>query len=125
MNFEDLEEKAIRHSEQHRTNTLPLSKEFSCRICYPVTRTIPTTFKNFWNCLKEYHHARYHSAYAITAFTVYIDRYLNNTDPTNSPHVVPILYKVLASFRYRDPPFQILNTVIHLLYLTESTNYFQ
>ena len=124
MNFEDLEEQAIHHSEQHRTNTTPFTQNFSCRICYPVTREPSPAFTNFWNCLKTYHSARHFSSYTVTAFAVYIGRYNRTNSPTDSTQVVRLLSRTLTSFRYRNPPLLLINVIVHLLYLTEATNYY-
>src|ERR1700716_2749245 len=110
MNFEDLEDQAIQHSEQHRTNTAPVTRNFSCQICYPVTRRPPLAFTNFWNCLENYHSAEHFSAYAVTAFAVYINRYQRTNNPTDSQQVVQSLFLTLNSCRYRNPPLPLLNT---------------
>ena len=125
MNFEDLEEQAIHHSKQHRTNTAPFTQNFSCQICYPVTREPSPAFTNFWNCVKTYHHARHFTSYTVTAFAVYIGRYNRTNNPTDSTQVVRLLSRTLTSLRYRNPPLPLINVTVHLLYLTEATNYYQ
>ena len=36
-----------------------------------------------------------------------------------------MLFRVLASFHYRNPPISLINIIVHFLYLTEAADYYR
>ncbi|HVH96494.1 MAG TPA: hypothetical protein VM682_06100, partial [Bacillus sp. (in: firmicutes)] len=68
-----------RHAGKHRRNETNLSKEQTCRICYPINNNeISEQFEEFWKWYKEILDAEEFSGRTITIFEELITRSLEN-----------------------------------------------
>src|ERR1044072_2892651 len=104
MSFADRQREIQRHRPLHESNE-PLTKEYSCLICHPVTKTIPNNqFQNFWLFLSTFYPVDNYSAYTVTALPVYL--HLFRQEPTQDilERTVAYLIKLLFSIRYYTYP---------------------
>src|SRR5215210_3098298 len=124
MSFADQQREIQRHRTLYESNE-PLTREYSCLICHPLTNTVPNTqFQNFWLFLSTYYPVETYSAYTVTALPVYLHLFRQEPTQDISERTVAYLIKLLFSIRYYTPPDSLHKLILEIFQLTFRTNYF-
>src|ERR1043165_98484 len=124
MSFEDQQREIQRHRTLHESNE-PLTREYSCLICHPVTNTVPNNqFQNFWLFLSTYYPVDTYSAYTVTALPVYIHLFREEPTQDISERTVAYLIKLIFSIRFYTYPNSLHKLILEIFQLTHRTNYF-
>ena len=118
MSFADQQREIQRHQTLHESNE-PLTKEYSCLICYPVTNTVPNNqFQNFWLFLSTFYPVDTYSAYTVTALPIYLHLFRQEPSQDISEKTVAYLIKLLFSIRYYTYPDSLHKLILEIFQLT-------
>src|ERR1043166_2175347 len=124
MSFADQQREIQRHQTLHESNE-PLTKEYSCLICYPVTNIVPNNqFQNFWLFLSTFYPVDTYSAYTVTALPIYLHLFRQEHSQDIFEKTIAYLIKLLFSIRYYTYPDSLHKLILEIFQLTFQTNYF-
>jgi hypothetical protein len=133
MSFIQQAEQIQLHRQQHRRE-LPLNRDFSCLVCYPLTNQLPSEqFQNFWLWLLNYYEPATYSAYTVNAFPVFLHLFRSEipTGDSNPTHInisvktTTYLIKLVYSIRFETNLSSIHSFVFRIYQLTYRTNFFE
>jgi hypothetical protein len=125
MQSEEQEKLSARHIVEHFKNSIPLSIDHSCTICYPQPKTVSVGFKNFWDWIEAYFLADTYTLYTVQALHTYFIAFQNNPNTKKSQQVIDLATKILLSIAYSIRPNSFTDLIYFFLNFTYHTNYFK